>query len=165
MAILIFFVQLTTDDLAIVYEVLGYDESSTERQSRETSIERQLCECCERIKWLELENASFKNSYIAKLEEKDGQIQKEKEATNKIIKELQEKLYKIGQSKQIIFLNKQKEFRDYCLKDGLGFKNPYVFNKVYGKRPSLYSYEVQQIIDKYLEFGIRDMLSLTDADK
>ena len=105
------------DDLAIVYELLGYDESSIERQSHEPSIERQLCECRERTKWL-------------KLEEKDGQIQKENEATDKIIKELQEKLYKIGQSEKTIFLNKPKEFRDYSSKEGLGYENPKFLKKL-----------------------------------
>ena len=74
-------------------------------------------------------------------------------------------MYKIGQSKQTIFLNKSKGFKHYYSKEGLGFETPCVFNKAYGKRPSLYSYEVQLFIDKYPKFGIRDMLSLTDAEK
>ena len=57
---------------------------------------------------LSLRMIILKKNHIAQLEEKDDRIQKEKEATNKIIKELQEKLYKIGQSEQTIFLNKPK---------------------------------------------------------
>ena len=81
------------DDLGIVYELLGYDESSTGGKSRERSIEKQLYESRERIKWLEFENVNLKKNLIAQVGGKDDHIQKEKEATNKIIKELQEKLY------------------------------------------------------------------------
>ena len=55
-------------------------------------------------------------------------------------------------------MNSQKNNIDYYSKEGLGFQNPCKFNKAYGKRHSLYSYEVQQIVDKYPEFGIRDLL-------
>ena len=55
-------------------------------------------------------------------------------------------------------MNSQKNNRDYYSKEGLGFQNPCKFNKAHGQRPSLYSYEVQQIVDKYPDFGIKDLL-------
>ena len=78
---------------------------------------------------------------------------------------MEAKLHKIGQTEKTIFLNSQNRYRDLYSKEGLGFKNPCVFNKAYGKRHSLYSYDVQLILDNYPEFGVRDMLTLTDADK
>jgi prefoldin subunit 5 len=80
------------------------------------------------------------------------------------ITDLETKLHKIGQTEQTIFLNSQKNNRDYYSKEGLGFQNPCKFNKAYGKRPSLYSYEVQQIVDKYPEFGIKDLLVTNHAE-
>ena len=50
------------------------------------------------------------------LEEKDGQIQKEKKVASKIIKELQEKLYKIGQSEQTIFFEQTKNVKRILFK-------------------------------------------------
>ena len=85
-------------------------------------------------------------------------------ALKETITYLENKLHKIGQTEQMIFLNSQRNNRDYYSKEGLGFQNPCKFNKAYGKRPSLYSYEVQQIVDKYPEFGIRDLLVTNNAE-
>ena len=68
------------------------------------------------------------------------------------ITDLENKVHKIGQTEQTIFLNSQRNNKDYYSKEGLGFQNPCNFNKAYGTRPSLYSYEVQQMVDKYPEF-------------
>ena len=116
LTILIFFVQVIMDDLGIVYELVGYDGSSTGRKSREPSIEKQLYESRERIKWLNFENANLKKKHITYPEEKDDQIQKEKEETIKIMKELQEKLYKIGQSEQTIFFEQTKNVKRILFK-------------------------------------------------
>ena len=79
-----------------------------------------------------------------------------------IITDLETKLHKIGQTEQTIFLHSQKNNTDYYSKEGLGFKNTFKFNKAYGKRPSLYSYEVQ-LLDRYPKFGIKDMLIISNT--
>ena len=43
------------------------------------------------------------------------------------ITDLETKLHKIGQTEQTIFLNSQKNNRDYYSKEGLGFQNPCKF--------------------------------------
>ena len=43
------------------------------------------------------------------------------------ITDLENKLHKIGQSEQTIFLNSQKNNRGYYSKEGLGFQNPCKF--------------------------------------
>ena len=40
------------------------------------------------------------------------------------ITDLENKLHKIGQTEQTIFLKSQKNNRDYYSKEGLGFQNP-----------------------------------------
>ena len=59
------------NDLAIVYEFVGYDESSTGRKPGQPSIEFQLYEYGERIKWLKFEHANLKKNHIAQFGEKD----------------------------------------------------------------------------------------------
>ena len=46
----------------------------------------------------------------------------------------------------------------------MDFKILVNLTKAYGKRSSLYSYEVQQIMDKYPEFGVKDLLVTDHAE-
>jgi len=50
------------------------------------------------------------------------------------ITNLENKLRKIGQTEQTIFLNSQKNNRDYYSKEVLGFQNPCKFNKSLWKK-------------------------------
>ena len=58
---------------------------------------------------------------------------------------MENKLHKIGQTEQTIFLNSQKNNRDYYSKEGLGFQNPCK-------------------LDLPCKFGIRDLLVTNHAE-
>ncbi|KAI3672727.1 hypothetical protein L6452_38824 [Arctium lappa] len=78
------------------------------------------------------------------------------------LKDLELKLYKIGQSKQTMHLNAPKEFK--YSETGLGYDNPHYLKKVLTKVPTLYAFKFFGIDKTYLKYKINWTKPLVDED-